>query len=118
MPWLVACARNVLANSQRGERRRAALIDRLGRTGSRSEAPTEVGGSVLAKALATLPERDREALLLVAWDGLSADQAASVLGCSRRAFAMRLHRARKRLSAALLVVDQVDTRALIEACND
>jgi RNA polymerase sigma-70 factor (ECF subfamily) len=39
---------------------------------------------------------DREALLLTAWDGLSADEAGLVLHCSARAFTVRLHRARAR----------------------
>jgi RNA polymerase sigma-70 factor (ECF subfamily) len=118
VPWLLACARNVLANSQRGDRRRAALIDRLAATARRQGVGIEDGGSAIAEALATLGERDREALLLVAWEGLSSEQAAAVLGCSRRTFAMRLHRARKRLSAALLAVGQVDTQTLMEACNE
>src|ERR1019366_4434232 len=77
VPWLLACARNVLANSQRGERRRAALIDRLTTTAGRSGVRIEDRGSTLAEAFATLGERDREALLLIAWDGLSAEQAAA-----------------------------------------
>lgn len=118
LPWLLACARNVLANSQRGERRRAALIERLTTTAGRSGVRIEDGGSTLAAAFATLGERDRELLLLIAWDGLSPERAAAVLGCSQRAFAMRLHRARKRLSAALLAVDRVDTATFTEARND
>ena len=87
-------------------------------TAGRQGVGIEDGGSTLAEALATLAERDREALLLISWDGLSPGQAAAVLGCSRPTFAMRLHRARKRLSAALLAVDQVDTQTLMEACNE
>ncbi len=34
-------------------------------------------------------------------DGLTAAQAAHSLGCSRPAFAVRLHRARRRLAVAL-----------------
>jgi RNA polymerase sigma factor (sigma-70 family) len=109
VPWLLACARNVLAHSHRSERRRVALIDRL-RDNKRPESmPVRDGRSRLAEALATLGERDREALLLIAWDDLSPEQAAAVLGCSRRAFAMRLHRGRKRLAAALSAADQLDT---------
>src|ERR1700722_10704877 len=54
VPWLLACARNVLANSQRGERRRAALIDRITATAGRQGVGIEDGGSTLAEALATL----------------------------------------------------------------
>jgi hypothetical protein len=41
-------------------------------------------------ALASLPADDREALLLVTWDGLTTDQAAAVLGC-RPAACARVH---------------------------
>ena len=118
LPWLLACARNVLAHSYRSERRRVALIDRL-RDTTRPESMAVWGGSGrLAQALGALGERDREALLLIVWDDLSPEQAAAVLGCSRRAFAMRLHRGRKRLAAALSAADRLDSPTVLEACND
>ena len=43
--------------------------------------------------------------MLVAWEGLDAQRAAVVIGCSQRAFAMRLHRARRRLAAAMTRLD-------------
>jgi len=52
-------------------------------------------------AFAALRERDREALRLVAWDGLDAAEAAEILGVTRLAVAVRLHRARRRLENAL-----------------
>jgi RNA polymerase sigma-70 factor (ECF subfamily) len=55
----------------------------------------------LAAALATLSERDREALTLVAWDGLEHRVAASVMGCSTGAFTVRVHRARQKLERSL-----------------
>jgi RNA polymerase sigma-70 factor (ECF subfamily) len=118
VPWLLACARNVLAHSHRSQRRRAALIDRLRDTTRPESIAVGDGRNRLAEAFATLSKRDREALLLIAWDDLSPEQAAAVLGCSRRAFAMRLHRARKRLAAALSAADHLDTPTLMEACND
>ncbi|WP_223874644.1 sigma-70 region 4 domain-containing protein [Salinispora fenicalii] len=48
-----------------------------------------------------VPEADREVLRLVAWERLTAAEAAVVLGCSRATFAMRLLRARRRLRAQL-----------------
>ena len=54
----------------------------------------------LIRALGTLSTDDREALLIIAWDGLTAAQAAQVMGCSTATFNVRLHRARKRLEAA------------------
>jgi RNA polymerase sigma-70 factor (ECF subfamily) len=117
LPWLLACARNVLAHNWRSERRRAALLARL----SAAQLPASVAGDCggrLAEALAVLSERDREALLLIAWEGLSSEQAAMTLGCSQRALAMRLHRARKRLAAAMSAAEHRRPPILMEACND
>lgn len=99
LPWLIGVARRVLANQRRGERRREALAGRLR---SQPVAPIDVpGDGAAAAALAALSERDREALLLHAWEGLSNAEAAVVLGCSVNAFAVRLHRARERFARAL-----------------
>jgi RNA polymerase sigma-70 factor (ECF subfamily) len=100
LPWLLACARRIIANRVRGTRRQAALRHRLGL--ERPASPgVPIADSGLAAGLATLNPRDREALLLVAWDGLDHTSAALVVGCSARAFAMRVHRARRRLAAAI-----------------
>jgi RNA polymerase sigma-70 factor (ECF subfamily) len=97
LPWLLGCARRVIAHQHRRASRDAALRGRLQSVAGGSSA--DEGG--LAWALSTLRERDRELLLLVAWEGLELAEAAEVLGCSRNAVAVRLHRARKRLAAAL-----------------
>ncbi len=52
-------------------------------------------------ALADLTDLEREALLMVAWDGLTNTQAAQVAKCSVRAFEVRLSRARARLSRTM-----------------
>ena len=111
LPWLLGVARKVLADEWRTQRRQQALIDRLreaeaARQGSGESvrydaADTATQRLVAIDALATLTETDREALLLVAWDGLTTRKAASVLGCSRGAFAVRLFRARSRLKEHL-----------------
>jgi RNA polymerase sigma-70 factor (ECF subfamily) len=107
LPWLLAVARNVLATQRRGAVRRSALTLRVGRAaGSRSEAPvsdrleSDVDGR-LQTALARLAPKDREALTLIAWDGLQPHEAAVVVGDSAGAFRVRLHRARQRLRALL-----------------
>jgi len=51
--------------------------------------------------LMELGERDREVLLLSAWESLVPAQIAMVLGCSRTTAAVRLHRARRRLARAV-----------------
>jgi DNA-directed RNA polymerase specialized sigma24 family protein len=55
----------------------------------------------LEGALLGLSEKDREALLLVAWEDLTSSLAAASLGISAAAFRVRLHRARRRLISAL-----------------
>jgi len=52
-------------------------------------------------ALARLPRRDREAILLVAVAEMSMAEAAKVLGVSLSAAKMRVHRARARLAELL-----------------
>ena len=98
LPWLLAVARRVLANQRRSKRRALALRERLGSIPAPSPGAGDRG--VLC-ALSTLGERDREVLLLIAWEGLSQAEVAEVLAIRRTAVAMRLHRARQRLSEAL-----------------
>ena len=101
LPWLLVVARNVLAN----RRRTAARADRLWfaavhelwrDVGSPEDAVAE--RDALLAALARCTRVEREALLLVAWEGLTPAQGAAVAGCSTRAFTVRLHRARRRLA--------------------
>jgi len=102
--WLLGVARKAIAGQFRSETRRDALAVRLrGAEGAESTDPPELladRDEVLA-AFAALRERDREVLRLVAWDGLDAAEAADVLGVTRLAFTVRLHRARRRLERAL-----------------
>jgi RNA polymerase sigma-70 factor, ECF subfamily len=103
LPWLLGVARNVLATQQRSGLRRARLGLRLTRGGGEPEA--EPAGDRfdgrLSGALARLAAKDREALLLIAWDGLSPAEAANALGEEPGTFRVRLHRARGRLRRLL-----------------
>jgi len=104
VPWLLGVARKVLANRRRGEARQHAVLGRMSSEPQdampASGAQPDFGEPVL-RVLSSLRERDREALLLVAWEGLSAAQASKVLGLSSNAFAARLSRARRRFAVAL-----------------
>jgi RNA polymerase sigma-70 factor (ECF subfamily) len=105
LPWLLATARRTLANRWRGDRRRVALVERLSEPGAARRTPDPTGEvdtrlAVLA-ALDRLSDIEREALTLVVGDGLDAGSAAEVAGCSRAVFAVRLHRARRRLAQEL-----------------
>ncbi|MCK0116527.1 RNA polymerase sigma factor [Isoptericola sp. S6320L] len=105
LPWLLVVARNLRYNAARSQARRRLLTTELTRL---ENAAPSVSGSPeslaterdqLLRGLATLTDREREAILLVAWDGLAPSRAADVAGCTTAAFHVRLHRARRRLAA-------------------
>jgi RNA polymerase sigma factor (sigma-70 family) len=105
--WLVGTVRKIAAN----QRRRDASYDRYWREAVRtywcadtSDSPETVivERDACLSALANLSESDRDLLLLVAWDGLTPEQAGAALGISRRTLAVRLHRARQRLTLHLV----------------
>jgi len=104
LPWLLGVARRNLANHHRSERRRGALVTRLLSSGADHdpgwEPPTEMSAELTA-AMNALPARQREALLLLAWEGLDSTRAAKAAGCTPAAFRVRLHRARRRVAPVL-----------------
>jgi RNA polymerase sigma-70 factor, ECF subfamily len=109
LPWLFGVARRVLANQRRSAGRGAALVERaaVAAAPAASDPHDAVGeAEAVRQALASLSERDREALMLVAWHGLSGARAARAAGCSRAAFEVRLHRARRRLATLLDAVER------------
>lgn len=107
LPWLLGVARRVLSDQWRAQGRRDALMVRLTEAEDRRHRETvherEEGVDaaldrlVAVHALKGLTDSERELLLLVAWDGLTAREASQVLGCTRSAFAVRLFRARAHL---------------------
>ncbi|TVZ90414.1 RNA polymerase sigma factor [Streptomyces sp. BK340] len=104
LPWLLGVARNALRDSARAQARREALTAEVQ---GWNESPEEdfadevADRNLILRALASLGEGDREALVLTAWHGLHAHEAAKVVGCSATTMRVRLHRARKRLAQAL-----------------
>ncbi len=107
-PWLYGVARRVLANQRRGHRRHTALAEQLGAELARQPMPVAVSFEQpnddhqdLRDALLSLSSDDRELLMLEAWEELSSEQIATVLGCSAGAARTRLHRARRRLQETL-----------------
>lgn len=100
--WLYGVARNCVADAERAARRRRRLHDRL------SAAAWPLAGEdpdprhdLVRAAISGLPPRDRDALLLVLWDGLSQAEAAAVLQCTPNAVEHRYRRARAAIRAAL-----------------
>ncbi|MEV0148732.1 MULTISPECIES: sigma-70 family RNA polymerase sigma factor [unclassified Nonomuraea] len=121
--WLFGVARKVLANHRRVDGRRTGRLQagdgrpahpRQARNpqldaemadlyGERPDSGVEL--APIAQAFRSLPDDDRELLSLVAWEGLSREEIATVLGLTRNAVRVRLHRARKRFARALAEAD-------------
>jgi RNA polymerase sigma-70 factor (ECF subfamily) len=102
LPWLLAVARRVVGNLVRGDVRREALRARLCVTASEWTAATDEHRDLaLDDALAELGEPDREALMLIYWDGLTSAEAATAMDTTATAMRVRLYRARRRLELML-----------------
>lgn len=106
LPWLMVIARNILSDRRRRTARRDRLADTIAcleRTLGHATAADHavIERATVVAALAQLSNLEREALLLVAWEGLSNADAAAVGGCTQRAFEVRLSRARARLARAM-----------------
>jgi RNA polymerase sigma factor (sigma-70 family) len=106
-PWLLGIATNLLRERLRSERREQGLIERLGREhrlDGRGVEPEQVAGpgpDRLATALATLDPKQRDVLLLHAWEELSYAEIAQALEVPIGTVRSRLARARAHLGAQL-----------------
>jgi RNA polymerase sigma-70 factor (ECF subfamily) len=113
-PWLIGVARNVRLNLRRGRQRQEAVAQRLfGASPSPVPADRSREEELVQAALARLAPRDREVLLLAAWDDLDRTEIAEVLGCSKANASLRLHRARRRFAAAVDELDEGDRRTIV-----
>jgi RNA polymerase sigma-70 factor (ECF subfamily) len=105
LPWLFGIARHVIQNEARSARRRSRLLARITSqhppAAELDPAASVPARSAILVAFGRLGEGQREVLRLAAWEGIDAGRAAAVLGCSRGAYALRLHRARRRLTKEL-----------------
>lgn len=103
--WLFGTARNLLLQGARRRRFDHALVERLaGELRDLQQVQTsgdDERSEALEAALRALPEKDREILILTAWEGLTPKQIAAVMGTSANVVRVRLHRARAHLKREL-----------------
>lgn len=112
-PWLYGIAANLIARHARAEARHLRALARTGVVDVVDGDADEVAGRLdaaavgdrLAKALAALPATEREVLLLVAWAGLSCQDASTALDIPAGTARSRLHRARTQMRVALGMQD-------------
>ncbi|MBM7167735.1 RNA polymerase sigma factor [Streptomyces sp. G44] len=109
-PWLFGIATNLVGRHRRAEARRFKAMARVPALADHDEpladrtADRVAARAVrreLAAALAALPARHRDVLLLVAWGDLGYEEAAQALGIPVGTVRSRLHRARTKLREAL-----------------
>jgi len=108
-PWLYGIASNLVARHGRAESRRYRTLARSAERDVVEPHDDLVAGRVdaaavrgrLARALAGLRRPVRDVLLLVAWAGLSQQEAAVALDIPAATARSRLHRARRQMRRAL-----------------
>jgi RNA polymerase sigma-70 factor (ECF subfamily) len=112
-PWLFTVARNLYVSYCRSRMLEDAyapdmigLWPSMSRSSPFEEAAGHELGMRLEAALAQLPISHREALLLVAIEGLTPSQAAQVCGVSAEAMRQRLSRGRTMLAERLRRIEQ------------
>ena len=100
--WLYGVARRVVANHERAERRRERLAAAMhAQPPAGAAALPDIEPNWAAAAFARLSSDERELLALLAWEELDNAALAELLGCSRNAVRIRLHRARRHFSREL-----------------
>jgi RNA polymerase sigma factor (sigma-70 family) len=113
LPWLYGIATNLVRRHWRTEVRQFRLLARTGcdpvvesfADRVDAEVSADTLNARLGAALAGLPAEQRDALLLVAWAGLSYDQVAIATGKPLGTVQSRISRARKRLRQSLRELD-------------
>jgi RNA polymerase sigma factor (sigma-70 family) len=104
LPWLFGVATNVLRNRRRSQWRHRAALARMPREHAddfAEEANVRVDDErrmrTALRALAKLPERERDVFALCGWGELSYEEAAVALGIPVGTVRSRLSRARARI---------------------
>ncbi|HUJ86530.1 MAG TPA: sigma-70 family RNA polymerase sigma factor [Burkholderiales bacterium] len=100
--WLFTVMHNVYVNRVRALRPTDVLTDDLPETAQRAAQGDSLMVRDLDRALARLPQEQREVLLLVALEDMSYEEAARALDIPIGTVMSRLSRARERLRAMLL----------------
>lgn len=97
LPWLYRTAGFVLANHRR-KGRPVPVADLPEQVDPSDSERSVVDSDEINRVLADLSPRDRQLLLLAAWEGLKGAELAAALGLTRQAADAALYRARNHLT--------------------
>src|SRR5213594_4012774 len=108
LPWLYGIGSNLLMKHRRGEARRLRASARMAAAGEAADRRASAGAldarllfPRVADAIEALPDGEREALLLFAWEDLSYQSVAEALELPIGTVRSRLNRARAHLRELL-----------------
>jgi RNA polymerase sigma factor (sigma-70 family) len=115
LPWLYGIASNLLNKHYRHRASELRVLERMLLQSDPHDHADSVTASVdaqmqlraMAKLLEELPARERDALLLFAWEDLTYAEIAGALGVPTGTVRSRLNRVRQRLRAATDEIDGV-----------
>jgi RNA polymerase sigma-70 factor (ECF subfamily) len=98
--WLFAIMHNIFASRWRRVRNQARLLAEHGEPEAIIAAPQQASAEMrdVLRGLDTLPDEQREVILLIAVEGFRYDEVAAMLGVPIGTVMSRLSRARDRLS--------------------
>ena len=107
--WITAVATNLIRSGIRRRLAERRALARVSRPGSRAAGQAALPDEAVdvARAIAALPRRQREALVLHYWLEFTVAEIAEVLGVSQGTVKSALHRGRRRLAQTLTAQEVV-----------
>ena len=102
--WLYRVTLNAVRDLQRSRQRQGRLADAVAVLAEDSRPPEQEDALHVAdiwRAVRALPEKQRDAVMLVHAEGLSQAEAARIMGCKEVTVAWHIHKARKTLRGVL-----------------
>ena len=107
--WLYALTLNAARDHRRRDMRETRKLDAFGVHAAAlgAEAGPEDDAAALWEAVRRLPDKQREAVLLVYGEGLGHAAAAEIMGCAEATVSWHVHEAKKRLKVLMRQAEEL-----------